>query len=143
MLRCLSCFFSRSWFLVTTVRYEFRLGDVFAILILTESIYMLPQSFPYSGMCMDQYRVVMQYNAIAFVATLAGIGLCDLYLRRRLGISLVSAGMTLFTHGQTIVCMTITASLAYALVWSFIADHTYVLLFFIERISALSTGGLC
>lgn len=106
-------------------------------------VYLAAQSFPYSNVCVDQYRVIMEYNAATFITVSLAICLCDLLLRHRLGISLISSGLAVFTNTQMVVPMTITATLAYLLVWGLIVDHARSLLYLTEVFGSLKLSEAC
>eukprot|EP01138_Halocafeteria_seosinensis_P001435 gb/GECG01001471.1/.p1 GENE.gb/GECG01001471.1/~~gb/GECG01001471.1/.p1 ORF type:complete len:922 (+),score=34.31 gb/GECG01001471.1/:1-2766(+) len=101
------------------------------------------ESFPYSRVCDAQFRRVMEYNTATILANILGIWMCDFILRCKLGISLIATGTTLFRHAHSFVPMIFIASLAYGLVWSFIVDHTHILLYFTERYGSLTPEGPC
>eukprot|EP01138_Halocafeteria_seosinensis_P004590 gb/GECG01004696.1/.p1 GENE.gb/GECG01004696.1/~~gb/GECG01004696.1/.p1 ORF type:complete len:871 (+),score=57.04 gb/GECG01004696.1/:1-2613(+) len=101
------------------------------------------ESFPYSEVCSAQYRTIMEYNGATFITNVLAIGICDLVLRHKLGISLVSTGLAVFSNSQMVVPMTITAILSYLLVWGLIVDHARSLLFLTELFGSSKLSDAC
>eukprot|EP01138_Halocafeteria_seosinensis_P002405 gb/GECG01002462.1/.p1 GENE.gb/GECG01002462.1/~~gb/GECG01002462.1/.p1 ORF type:complete len:830 (+),score=34.05 gb/GECG01002462.1/:1-2490(+) len=97
------------------------------------------KSFPYTHICDDQFLLILFYDFCAICAVLLGIGMVDFFLRKRLGISLVSVGTAyVLSHVQAMVPVVLTGIISYSLVWSFLVDHANSLLYFTSRFGEFS-----
>eukprot|EP01138_Halocafeteria_seosinensis_P002402 gb/GECG01002459.1/.p1 GENE.gb/GECG01002459.1/~~gb/GECG01002459.1/.p1 ORF type:complete len:839 (+),score=49.11 gb/GECG01002459.1/:1-2517(+) len=98
------------------------------------------ESFPYVEMCMEDFARVMVFNAVVLGAVLLAIALADIYVRRKIGVSIVSTGLAYLNTPQAVLPTVGLGILEIALIWSFIVDHVYSFRFFIQHFGELSSS---